>query len=93
MLYLVLMSHDVRDFATWKAAFDEFPPRQGGAVLHIVCRKLHDRNHVTVLAGFETADAARAYVTLPALKEAMARGGVIGHPRVELLEQVEAIEY
>ena len=44
-------------------------------------------------AGFETTEAARAFVESADLKEAMQRAGVAGQPRIEIFEEVEAIEY
>jgi hypothetical protein len=52
-----------------------------------------DPNNITVVAGFETTEAARAFVDNADLKEAMHRAGVTSQPRIEIFEEVEAIEH
>lgn len=90
---VIAINHEVADYDTWKAVFDEFPPAKGGALFHRINRAVDDPNNITVVAGFETAEAARAFANDPTLKQEMGRAGVTSAPRVELYEEVEAIQY
>jgi len=90
---VVAINHNVEDYATWKAVFDEVPPSTMGALFHRINRAVDDANNITVVAGFTDLDAANAFVTNPDLKAAMGRAGVAGAPRIEIFEEVEAVQY
>lgn len=90
---IAAINHHVSDYDIWKAVFDEFPPSKGGALFHRINRGVDDPNNITVVAGFESPDAAHAFLENPNLKESMGRAGVTSPPRVELYEEVEAIQY
>jgi len=92
-MFVLAVNHDVEDYDRWKLVFDEHQPARGGAAFHRVNRNVDSANNVTVVAGFPTEDSARDFVDDPALREAMQRAGVIGAPRIELYEEVEAVEY
>lgn len=92
-MQMVAINHNVEDYDRWKAVFDEFPPSKGGALFHRINRNIDDPNNITVVAGFETIEAARAFANNPDLKEAMQRAGVKGQPRIETFEEVEAVQY
>ena len=92
-MQMLAINHDVEDYDRWKSVFDELPPAKGGALFHRINRNVDDPNNITVVAGFETTEAARAFVDNPVLKEAMHRAGVTGQPRIEIFEEVEAIQY
>lgn len=92
-MYVMAVNHDVEDYDRWKIAFDEFPPAKGGAKFHRVNRAVDNPNNITVIAGFETAEAALDFGDNPGLKDAMERGGVTSAPRVELFEEVESVQY
>ena len=92
-MQMLAINHDVEDYDRWKAVFDEFPPARGGALFHRINRNVDDLNNITVVAGFETTAAARAFVDNAELKDVMHRAGVTSQPRVELFEEVEAIQY
>jgi heme-degrading monooxygenase HmoA len=92
-MYVMAVNHDVADYDQFKAVFDGFPPSKGGALFHRLNRNVEDPNNITVVAGFESADAARAFRDDPALKDAMHQAGVTCAPRIEIFEEVEAIQY
>ena len=92
-MFVLAIKHDVEDYERWKRVFDEFPPGEGGAVFHRVNRLVDSPNTIAVVSGFQTADAANAFVNNPDLASAMQRAGVAGEPRIELYEEVEAVEY
>lgn len=54
-------------------------------------RGIDDPNLVTVVAGFDSLDTLNDFVSDPQLKEAMHQAGVLGAPRIEIYEEVEAI--
>jgi heme-degrading monooxygenase HmoA len=83
--------HSVSDYGKWKIAYDAFPPTSGGAKFARVNRSVEDPNLVTVVAGFETLEKAKAFVNSPDLKAKMAEAGVLGSPRVEINEEVESL--
>lgn len=92
-MYVLAINHDVADYETWKTVFDTYPPARGGALFHRLNRNVDDPNNITVVAGFETADAARGFHANPELKQAMGEAGVTSPPRIELFQEVEAIRY
>jgi hypothetical protein len=46
---------------------------------------------VTVVAGFDTLELAKAFLNNPDLKVRMTEAGVVGSPRIEINEEVESI--
>jgi hypothetical protein len=90
---VIAINHEVADYDTWKAVFDEYPPSKAGALFHRINRSVDDPNNITVVAGFESAETARGFANDPALKEAMGRAGVTSAPRVEVYEEVESVQY
>jgi len=90
-MIVAAVRHAVRDYDHWKAGFDAFPPTEGGALFARVNRAVDDPNTVAVVAGFETLEAANAFLGSPELKAKMEEAGVVGEPRIEIYEEVEAI--
>ncbi len=90
-MIVAAVRHSVDDFDQWKAVFDEFPPTEGGALFARVNRAVEDPNTIAVVAGFETLQAATAFLENPELKAKMQEGGVIGEPRIELYEEVAVV--
>ncbi len=90
---ILVVNHTVEDYDKWKAVFDEFPPSKGGAVFHRINRNVKDDNNITIIAGFKSLEAAEAFIEDPGLADAMKNGGVVGAPRIELYEEVEAEIY
>lgn len=91
-MFVLAVIHDVADYEVWKEAFDAFPPARGGAVFHRVNRNIDNPNNVTVVAGFDTVDAALQLRDNPELKQVMGDAGV-DVPRFENFEEVESIPY
>jgi uncharacterized protein (DUF1330 family) len=90
---MLAVQHRVQDYKAWKKVFDEHPPGEGGAKFHRVNRMIGDPNTIVVVAGFESAEQARAFGRSPGLADAMKRAGVVGEPRVEMYEEAEFIQY
>ena len=83
--------HSVTDYAKWKTVYDTFTPTSVGAKFARVDRSVDDPNMVTVVAGFDTLELAKAFVNNPTLKTKMTEAGVVGSPRIEINEEVESI--
>lgn len=92
-MIVTAINHNVEDYDKWKAVFDEFPPSKGGALFHRINRNVDNPNNITVVAGFESLEAATAFRDNPDLKDAMGRAGVAGVPRIELFNEVESVQY
>ena len=88
-MYVMAIKHKVRDYATWKSAYDAFPPTAAGAQFARVNRATDDPNDVLIVTGWNAATDAQAFRSNPDLGKAMATAGVIGAPRFEVYEQVE----
>ena len=83
--------HSVTDYGKWKTVYDTFTPTSAGAKFASVNRSVDDPNMVTVLAGFDTLELAKAFVNNPNVKAKMTEAGVLGSPRIEISEEVESI--
>ncbi len=92
-MYVMAINHDVEDYDTWKTAFDAFPPARGGARFHRLNRNVENGNNITIVAGFDTAEAAQQFRDDPELKNVMGEAGVVGAPRFEIFEEVESVQY
>jgi len=90
-MIIAAVRHSVSDYDQWKAVFDAFPPTGGGALFARVNRAVEDPNTIAVVAGFETLEAANAFLNDPELKAKMQEGGVTSEPRIEIYEEVAVI--
>lgn len=82
--------HTVADYAKWRAVFDagESMRRAGGSTgVFQIYRDLENPNQITVMAEWDNAENARKMASDPALKEAMAEGGVTSAPEVHFLNR------
>lgn len=91
-MILMAIKHQVQDYDAWKSVYDSYPPTADGALFARVNRAVGNPDTVLVVAGFESADDARAFQADPTLKEKMQSAGVLGAPRFELYEEVETSE-
>jgi hypothetical protein len=84
----LLVHHRVRDFGQWKSHYDAHRPArdQAGVKEAHLLRSAEDPNDVTLL--FEASDLAKAkaFVESEDLRDAMARGGVVGKPDLTYLK-------
>ena len=76
--------HQVKDFATWKRAYDDFDDERRGMGVSgdAVYQGADDPNDVTVCHDFETLQSAQAFMESPRLRDVMAEAGVAGEPTV-----------
>lgn len=88
MAYL-LIRHKTRDYATWKAAFDDFSEtrRASGEKSYQIFHPDDDPNNLWLLFEWDNLDNARTFMANPDLKEVMDAAGVIEAPEVYFLEE------
>ena len=91
----LIIQHTVRDFDTWKPAFDAHEPTRAkhGCLGHTVYRGGDGGNDVTVITSWESREGAEDFAKDPSLREAMERGGVVSEPRISWVESVETRSY
>jgi quinol monooxygenase YgiN len=79
---LAVITHTVKDYAAWLPIYDaaESLRAKAGVTGAEVFRDPVDPNKLTIIHRFKTVAAATAFLADPALKAAMAKGGVIGAP-------------
>ena len=92
-MQVLAVNHDIEDYDRWKAVFDEYVESQGSILFHRINRNVDNPNNITVVHGFESVEAARAYVDNPDLKAAMGRAGATSAPRIEIFDEVEAVQH
>jgi quinol monooxygenase YgiN len=90
---VLAINHDVADYNAWKQVFDEFGKAERGVLFHRINRNVDNPNNITVVHGFESVEAARAFITDPELAAAMGRAGATSAPRIEIYDEVEAMTY
>ena len=89
----LFIRHDVADYDAWRQVYDEFDAtrREMGVTGDAVFQSIDNPNDVTVWHDFETAEAARALVSSPELRDAMQRAGVQGQPQTWLATEAERV--
>ena len=90
-MFTTAIRHSVTDYGKWKTVYDTFTPTSEGAKFARVNRSVEDPNMVTVVAGFDTLELAKAFINNPDLKVKMTEAGVVGSTRIEINEEVESI--
>lgn len=93
MSTVTIVHHRVRDFDTFKKAYDSFAPAQksGGVLRHYVLRPQQDPNNVVVVHTFDNARRAKEFFENKELADAMAKAGVDQSTfQLEMLDEVES---
>lgn len=87
----VILSHEVKDFSTWKKGFDEGEALRtnAGVKTHGVYTAVDNGNHVTVITEFPSAEAVNGFLANPQLAADMEKAGVVGKPDVKILNKVQ----
>ena len=87
---LMVVHHPVKDYDAWRIEYDNAQPiRDRHRVTNAtVFRNADDPNELTGLHWFNSVDEACAFASDPGLRDAMARAGVIGPPRIEISVEV-----
>ena len=88
---LMVVQHPVKDFNAWRIEYDKAQPIRDkhGVTDATVFRNADDPNEITGLHWFPSVDEAHAFADDPDLKDAMARAGVSGPPRIEISVEVQ----
>lgn len=86
----VIVTHEVKDFSTWKTAFDEGEGDRTNAGVRLNgLYTAHDNpNHVTISTEFPNIESVNRFLGNPNLQASMEKGGVIGKPDVLILNKV-----
>jgi hypothetical protein len=94
---ILQIEHPIRDFETWKAAFDSDPvSRQvGGVRRYEIYRPVDDPNYIAVDLAFDSRGEAEAFkVGLEALWRSPQAGPALGGtPRARIVDIVESKRY
>ena len=79
---LAVLSHPVKDYATWRAAYDSAAAvrETAGVTGAEVFRDPKDANQIVVIHRFPSLEAMQAFLSDPSLKEVMMKGGVLAPP-------------
>ena len=88
----MIVKHRVANFDKWKVAFDSMDKvrKEHGWTGYSVHRDATDPNVVVIVNRVKDLAGAKQYGGSPALREAMAHGGVQGPPEITFLSDVVA---
>lgn len=91
----VQIEHPIRDYASWRAAFDRDPAgRQSAGVLRYrVYRPIDDPKYVLVDLDFGAPEAAERFVTTMRSIWRQVEGTLIEGPRARIVECIEERSY
>lgn len=82
---MMVATHKVKDFAKWKASYDEHDSLRLANGIHsfVIGRGAQDSNMVLVAVKVDDLNKAKAFAKDPSLKKAMQKGGVVGAPTIK----------
>jgi len=85
----LFVRHQVRDFSTWKAAYDAFDAERKtlGVTGHGVYQAIDNPNEVTIYHEFKNIEAAKTFVDSDRLKDIMDKAGVSSAPEIWFTKQ------
>lgn len=84
---LVMIKHKVKDFASWKMAYDGHDSARLANGLHnyVIGRGTDDSMMVMVALKADNLDKAKAFSKDPGLKDVMQKAGVMGAPEINFV--------
>jgi hypothetical protein len=84
---LMVIHHKVRDYATWRPAYDTHESSRAGAGITNgrVYRKAEDPNDLVILLDVADVARARAWTASEDLKTTMGKAGVLGAPAIHFI--------
>ena len=87
---MLVIHHKVKDFATWKPAYDRHADKRRAAGLRHdhVLQSVDDPNDVTIVMDFMDLARAKAFGASSDLKTVMKAAGVVGAPSIHILKKV-----
>ncbi len=97
-MHVLQIEHPIRDFDTWKGAFERFSGKrqQAGVRRHQVLRPTDNPNYVVIELGFDGPSEAEAFLTWlrrEVWSSREASPALMGEPQTRIVEVVEAKEY
>jgi ribosomal protein L35AE/L33A len=92
------IEHQIREFDTWKEAFDRDPigRQQGGVRRYRVLRPVDDPNYVIIDLDFDSSSEAKAFLgklERDVWRSRQAAPAMMGSPQTRIVEAVESREY
>ena len=87
---LLIISHEVKNFDTWKTAFEsgETMRADAGITTKGIYLSPEKTNWVTVITQTNNPETAKAFLSNPELQAAMKEAGVISAPEIKFLASV-----
>ncbi len=96
-MYILQIEHRIRDFDTWKAAFESDPAgrEQGGVRRYRILQPIDDPNYVVIDLEFDSASEAEAFLATmhDVWQSRRVAPALIGSPQARIVERVESKEY
>jgi len=97
-MHVLQIEHPIRDFDTWKAAFDRFSDKgqQSGVRRYQVLRPTVDPNYVIIELEFDgpgEAEAFLGWLRRDVWSSQEAAPALLGEPQTRIVEAVEVGEY
>jgi hypothetical protein len=91
----VQIEHPIRDFKSWRAAFDSDPVgrKQAGVRRYRILRPVDEPNRVVIELDFDSASEAEAFVAAMRKVWNRVEGTIIMSPTARILESIETKEY
>ena len=85
----VVISHEVKNYSDRKKVFDadEVNRSKAGFKSTGLYHSFDNPNKITIIGEAPNLEAINGFMSNPALKEAMEKGGVIGMPDVKILNK------
>jgi len=91
------IEHPIRDFDTWKKAFESDPAgrEKGGVRSYQVFRPIDDPNYVMIDLNFDSTKAAKDFLAImrEVWQSPSAGPALAGIPQTRIIEVVESKEY
>jgi quinol monooxygenase YgiN len=96
-MIILHIEHPIRDFATWKKAFESDPAgrKRSGVRRYQILRPVDDPNYVMIDLDFESTTTAEAFLATmrEVWQSAAAAPALAGSPQTRIVEVVERKEY
>lgn len=88
------ITQEVNDYAVWKKGFDiRLPERTAAGIKDIfIKRDINNTNRITTFFEIRDLDKAKAFVSDPGLKKAMANAGAISSPKLNFYKSVGEVK-
>ena len=90
----VSVKHKVRDYKAWKSVFDNFGEtrKSAGEKSFQICHEEDNPNDLNLMFEWDNDENARSFMTSSELKNTMQKAGVLEHPQIHFLKEVDSGE-